>query len=72
MRTAMRSTTGIVAFRAVAPTLDRSGRDANRLTGLCQTRATSLSLMGLPLRWLLARLVRVVVLFLVVAVDRFF
>jgi hypothetical protein len=41
----MRSTTGILAFRAVAPTLDRSGRDANRLTGLRQTRATSLSLM---------------------------
>jgi hypothetical protein len=30
----MESMTGIVALRAVAPTLDRAGRDANRLAGL--------------------------------------
>jgi hypothetical protein len=30
----MGSMTGIVAFGVIAPTLDRSGRDANRLAGL--------------------------------------
>jgi hypothetical protein len=34
VRTVMGPMTGIVAFRMIAPTLDRAGRDANHLAGL--------------------------------------
>jgi hypothetical protein len=45
VRTVMGPMTSILAFRVVAPTLDRAGRDAYRLAGLRQPRPAGLRLV---------------------------